>query len=180
MRELPDVVALVPAHVGLTVSPGPTLLWYISDEVDGDLRLEVTLIDDVSIDPLVDTAIRAPDGAGIQRIRLSDHGVELEIGREYQWSVGLVPDPDHRSRDVVATGWIERVSEPEGLPAEIAAAGPGGRGAVYAEAGLWYDALAAAAQLAVDHADDPRFLEPMRALLAQADISLPEEALGVR
>jgi hypothetical protein len=170
---LPELFALVPEHVGLTISSRPELYWYIAEGSTGDVRFELTLIDDVSIDPLLDVRIDEPGVRGMQRIDLGEHGVDLEPGREYQWSVALVPDPEHRSRDVVATGWIERVAPPSDLEAQLSAAGAAGRGGVYAQAGLWYDALASLAAQASEHPDDSRYRAQVEHLLAQADLALP-------
>ena len=73
-----------------------------------------------------------PRGAGIQRIRLRDYGVQLRPGAIYQWSVALVPDPSRRSHDLVALGYVERVS---------ASSVGAGDARAQAEAGLWYDTI---------------------------------------
>lgn len=137
--------ALVPDHVGETTAKQPALYWYLGAPVKDGVALELTLIDERSVDPLVDAKLPPPSGPGLQRIALADYGVDLEPGQEYQWSVSLVPDPKDRSKDVVTTGWIERVAAPEGLSARLASAGPGGAAAVYGDAGLWYDMVDALA-----------------------------------
>ncbi len=175
---LPALIALAPNHVGLTASASPTLLWYASQELTGELQLKLVLIDELSIDPLVDTTI-APGAKGrLQRIRLADYGMELAIGEEYQWSVELVVNPGHPSRDIVATAWVERVEPPDDLREQLTEAGPEGSAAIYASAGLWYDALAASFELAEREAGDPRYQAPLQALLSQADLELPQEPTG--
>lgn len=170
-EKLPDVYAVVPEHVGLTVSEQPTLYWYLSESAQGEVQFELTLIDEKSIDPLVDARIGHPPRPGLQQIRLADHGVKLAPGQEYQWAVSLVPNPEHRSQDVVSTGWIERVAPSEGLSEELARAGADGAAAVYARAGLWYDALAAAGRQAQARPDDPQARAALESLLEQ--VSLP-------
>jgi hypothetical protein len=134
----PVLYTLVPDHTGQTVSAQPSLFWYMGGELPGNPSVVFTLIDDDHIDPLVEAELPKPSHAGIQQIDLSRHGVHLESGTEYEWSVALVVDAARRSNDVVAVGWIDRVEPPTTLGAN-----PDARG--FAAHGLWYDALAAAA-----------------------------------
>jgi hypothetical protein len=172
---LPELWALVPDHVALTTSGAPSLFWYISDDARGYVVFELTLIDETSVAPLVDARVPAPARGGLQRVNLADHGVSLNPGQEYQWSLALVVDPAQRSRDVVATGWIERIAEPADLAAKLAASEPAGRAAVYAGAGLWYDALTALADEESRRPGDPEPARQRNALLAQVGLPpLPE------
>ena len=67
----------------------------------------------------------------------------LAAGREYEWSVTLILDPEKRSKDVMATGWIDRI-EPRGqLTKRLENGDPAATAAVYADEGLWYDSFAA-------------------------------------
>jgi hypothetical protein len=169
---LPGLYALVPDHVGYTTSRQPVLYWYLSERVGGDVHLELTLIDEKSVDPLLDRQFPAPAQPGLQAIRLADYGVSLEPGQEYQWSVSLVPDAADHSKDVVSSGWIEVVTAPDDLAAQLAAAGDDGAPQVYGAAGLWYDTLAAsAARLERDPAN-PRYRSDLDRLLAE--VGLPE------
>jgi len=171
---LPELWALVPEHVALTASEKPTLFWYLSDASPGYVIFELTLVHESSIEPVVDVRLSQPQAKGLQRVDLGAHGVALAPGQEYQWSLALVVDPEQRSRDVVATGWIERVPAPDGLDSRLSAAGPGGAAAVYADAGLWYDALAAIWRLSELRPGDPEPQQQLDALLTQVGLpSLP-------
>jgi hypothetical protein len=140
--ELPKVFTLVPEHVGLTVSEQPQLFWYLSADGPGTVAFELTLIDEESIEPVVDVRIDHPEHAGLQRIDLSDFGVSLAVGQEYQWSVSLVVGDEERSLDVVSTGWIERVAPSAALAAGLEQTPPEQRATLYGEAGIWYDLVA--------------------------------------
>jgi len=166
--DLPEVFTLVPDHVGLTLSEQPHLYWYLSADGPGTVTFELTLIDEESIDPVVDTHISQPARAGLQRIDLSEHGVSLALGQEYQWSVSLVVGGDERSRDVVSTGWIERVSPSAALQASLEQTPPEQRAAVYGEAGIWYDMVASLIEQL------PSARTDLERLLAQVD--LPAQA----
>lgn len=172
VAALPDVYALVPDHVGYSASSQPVLYWYMSETARGDVVFELTLIDDSSVDPLLDRRFSAPSTAGLQRVDLSTLGVSLDPGEEYQWSIALVPDPKDRSKDIVATGWIEVVPPPAGMADRLAAAGPGGAAAVYGQAGLWYDTLDAT-MVQADRGDS-QAKGQLAGLLKQ--VGLPEDA----
>jgi hypothetical protein len=98
---------LAPEHTGWTAKDQPTLYWYISEPAN--TRVELTVIDDAAIAPLLETHLEPPSKAGVQHLRLADHNVHLKEGMEYQWSVALVRDPGQRSQDIVASGTLAYV-----------------------------------------------------------------------
>ena len=173
-----EVRALVPDHVGQTTSPQPSLYWYLAEPVSGDVILELTVVDETSIDPLLDRRLDRPAVAGLQRVRLSELGVSLEPGQEYQWSVAVVPDPEDHSKDIVASGWVQRVPASDSLAEQLAAAGPEGAASVYGEAGLWYDMLDAAVERVRASPESEAYRQQHAELLEQA--GLPTEAAGSR
>jgi len=146
--SLPKIQALVPDHVALTARSQPTLLWHLDAPLPDSASLMFTIVDDEAIDPLISVALENPTGPGLQRIDLSDYPVQLEPRREYQWSIALVTDFEHRSRDIVTFGWIERVESAEAtagshssLPRAAGSDALQGDAAALASAGLWYDAV---------------------------------------
>ena len=155
---------LVPDHVGLTSQAQPSLQWFLAQDVSSPL--EITLIEPNRTPPLLEHRLAPPIRAGIHRLRLVDHGVRLEPGARYQWSVAVVADPERRSRDVVAAGLIERTEIPEPLRQQIARSSSEELPALYAEAGLWYDALTALADR-IEAAPRDRALRQQRAALLQ-------------
>lgn len=139
---LPLLVAIAPDHIGLTGRGQPCLPWYIS-EVDRGLPIMFTLIETDAIRPLLELELETPAQPGMQVIRLADYGVELVMGRSYEWSVSVVPDPEHRSRDIVATGMIRRVAPASRAAAQALPKADSVQALrISAAAGLWYDAMA--------------------------------------
>jgi hypothetical protein len=146
--SLPRIQALVPDHVAMTARNQPTFLWHLDIPPPDSASLLFTIIDDEAIDPLISITLENPTEPGLQRIDLSDYSVQLEPGLEYQWSVALVTDFAHRSRDIVTFGWIERVESADAttptsssLPQDAGSGAPQGDAAALASAGLWYDAV---------------------------------------
>jgi hypothetical protein len=99
------------------------------------------VVDRHSPDPLLVLVIPPPIDGGIHALDLGRQGVRLDPGVRYEWFVALVADPIQRSRDIVAGAEIERVPAPAGLERKLADAGQDGGAGVYAEAGIWYDAI---------------------------------------
>ena len=130
---------LAPDDIGVTTREQPSLFWFQSKPANA--KFELTLLQEKQVKPLVQVTVERSAKAGIQRMKLSDHGVKLSPGVEYQWVVALIEDPDNRSKDLVASGVIKRIEPTADLKEKIAAATPASLPGVYAEAGIWYDAL---------------------------------------
>ena len=131
---------LAPDEIGLTTKEQPSLFWFQSKPANA--KFELTLLQDNKIKPLIQVLVERSTKAGIQRLKLSDHDARLAPGVEYQWVVALVIDPDNRSNDLVASGVIKRVEPDTDLKGKITQATPASLAGVYADAGIWYDALA--------------------------------------
>lgn len=131
----PTLYSLVPEHTGQTVSEQPSFLWYLDALPSGDTPMYFTLTNEKEIDPIAEIELPKVSKAGIQRVDLAQHGIKLERGTEYEWTVAVVVDPDQRANDIVTAGWVMVVEEPAGLE-------PSARS--YAAHGLWYDAIASA------------------------------------
>lgn len=166
---LPKPLALAPDHLAQTISAQPSLFWYIDAVPGHDSRLVFTLIDADGVDPIVEATLDAPGQPGIQRIQLSDHGVELDRGVEYEWSVALVVDAEHRGKDVISMAYIERVAEPGALGRGVPTA------AQHAAAGLWYDAIASISDSIEATPSDARLRRQRSALLRAAGLEAAVE-----
>lgn len=142
---LPALQVLAPDHIGLTVQPRPVFQWYLSRPAT--VRFEFALIDDESIEPVLELDFGTVHSRGIQQLDLVDTGVVLEPGIPYQWSVAIIPNEQTRSGDVVASGMIERIAMPDGLAARLRGASEYEQVIAYAGAGIWYDALAILSKL---------------------------------
>jgi Domain of Unknown Function (DUF928) len=146
----------------VTTQEEPSLYWYQSKPANA--KFELTLLEDNKIKPILQVSIERSSKAGIQRLKLSEHGAKLSVGVEYQWVVALVVDADNRSKDLVASGVIKRVEPAADLKEKISKATPASLPGVYAEAGIWYDALS----LLSDQID----AEPENKVLRQTRVDL--------
>jgi hypothetical protein len=131
---------LAPEQTGLTMYAQPTLYWYVSKP--SNTTLELTLIADAAEKPVFSQNVSVTQ-AGVQAIDLAQRGVTLAPDTDYEWFVSVVTDPGQRSKDVTRGGVIRRVAVDPAVQSRAAAAGARGAARVYADAGLWYDAIAA-------------------------------------
>jgi Domain of Unknown Function (DUF928) len=121
----------------------PTVYWYLSKSIDkpAELTLNSTASLQDAATPALDITLKPPLSKGIHALRLADHGVTLKPGVQYQWFVAVVSNPNQRSDDVLAGGSIERVADSAALQARLGKTPQAQWAAVYAESGIWYDAI---------------------------------------
>ena len=167
--EQPTLIALTPDHVALTVQEKPSFYWYLSKPTE--FKLEFVLIDNNAVKPLIEKQITTPIQNGINCVRLADLNVRLAPGMQYKWFIVLVLDPEHRSKDIIASGAIERVEIPQALQRKLAQASKVEALYLYAENGIWCDAMSTISEL-IDAAPNDVNLRKMRAsLLEQVGLS---------
>jgi hypothetical protein len=171
--DLPRIEALVPEQAGWTLAEQPVLYWYLSEATGVRTDLVVLRLDPT--ETLLETTLPPAKAAGIQRIRLADHGVKLEPGVDYQWLVKLVPDASDRTYDRVVGGGLERVTPSPELEQKLGDPSLS-RPHTLAEAGIWYDAIDSLS-VQIDAAPGNRTLWNQRAALLE-QVGLPEVALG--
>jgi hypothetical protein len=133
-------------HTGLTTSATPTLYFFVSRPIDWPTQFTISTATQPK--PIIEVNIPAPREAGVYSVRSADYPVRLEPGVLYTWSVSVILDPKARSRDIVASASLLRTLAEPAIEAALRAAPPNRRGALLAQAGLWYDAVAAAAEMA--------------------------------
>ena len=149
--KLPNITVLAPKEAAVTTSEQPSLFWFqagpMPEKVIKTARIEVTLLDPKNPKPLLKvTSPLSGDkqaGSGLRRVALGKQKVSLQPGVNYKWTVALIPDPANRSQDVVTSASIQRIEPSKELAAALKTAAPGDKAAVYAQNGVWYDAVEA-------------------------------------
>lgn len=167
-----DVIA--PNDVGITTQEQPSLFW--SQSKASPAKFELTVIQEKRIKPLLQMSLDHASKTGIQRVKLSDHGVKLEPGVEYQWVAALILDPENRSRDLIASGAIKRVPAGAELKEKISKSNAAALPIVYAEAGIWYDALSALADQIEANPTDQTLRQTRADLLRQVGLKAAAES----
>ena len=166
---LPYISVITPDHVGYTSMSAPVLYWYISEDMK--TRFEFALINDDDIEPMVEVTSEQMMTAGLNSMNLADHGVTLQPGVAYQWSVALVSDENKRSSDIVSSGQIELLEMTEEQKAVLENTSGEDRVAILAREGYWYDTFDSMSRLIADDPDNTT-LRTQRAMLLE-QIGLP-------
>jgi Domain of Unknown Function (DUF928) len=142
--SLPTIELVAPLnHTGETASATPVLYFFVSQPVT--LPTQFTISAPLRPKPIVEATIPAPSARGLYALRLADYRAQLDPGIVYTWSVSAIVDSRNWSRNVVASATILRVPPDVRVDGTLGAAPPDRRAALLAGAGLWYDAVAAAA-----------------------------------
>lgn len=138
--EQPLVHVVAPEQTGLTLESQPTLHWFV--EAPTEAPLEVTLIEEEGIEPLLEVDLGPVQEPGFQALHLANTEVELKPDVEYRWSVALVPDRAQRSADLVSSATIRRALPEQDLSRGMEQANPMQKLEVLARHGYWYDLIA--------------------------------------
>ena len=173
----PRVSVLAPRdHVGLTTSAHPRLYWQLSEP--SATRIELTVVDDDAIEPLLALSLPGPVEAGVHVLDLGALGVELEPDKTYRWFVAVVHDPRRRSRDELAEGAIERIGSPSSTGSADEGSGPRATAELRRESlerareGLWYDALAILEDAIARNPSNSALRADRASLLAQGNLEV--------
>jgi hypothetical protein len=134
-----SLTALAPqSHVGQTASTHPTFAWFVPDAQPIEIIFQVYEYgSNGSRDVIQEIPLQS--SPGIMTLSLPKDEPGLSVGQRYGWRVVLLCNPNSPSSALVAGADIDVVS----LPATFSdSLDPLEKAKQYAEAGLWYDALA--------------------------------------
>jgi hypothetical protein len=166
----PEIVALVPDHVGLTVKQAPSLNWFLSKPTS--LPMRFTLIDSRSVKPLHEGPIPTPGQAGVHSLNLKDLGLTLEPDVQYRWYISAIRNPDSPSQDIVAGGVIERCEFSTCLvEMEVDLSCDQQSVRRNAVRGFWYDAMSCLCDLVTANQKDASLRRMRAALLKQVGLN---------
>ncbi|NET38868.1 MAG: DUF928 domain-containing protein [Cyanothece sp. SIO1E1] len=142
-----SLTALMPVqNFGYTLTAHPTLFWYVP-QVSAEAA-ELILLDEDD-NEIYKSVFQVRNAPGIISLSLPTNAnfPPLQIGQNYRWEFSLICDLQDRSGDLYVEGWIQRTEPSRELANKLETASPDELPTLYAEAGIWYDALASLAQL---------------------------------
>jgi hypothetical protein len=151
----------------LTVSENPTFLVYVPETSANVLELRV---EDEEGQQVGETARRElTETPGIYRISLPETTLPLDVGKDYKWLVSMtcqVGDPN----DPFVEGLIRRVSPDSMLTRSLDQVSGLDQVTVYAEAGIWQDAIVNLAALRQTQSNNPEVVSAWQNLLQQVGL----------
>jgi hypothetical protein len=164
-EDAPLVEVLGPEHVAWTAEPRPLLYWYQSKA--SKVPVEVSVTEPRNPQPLMLLQTSGPISAGVHSFRVT---ADLKPSVYYRWSVAVVLDPENRSQDVVAYGVIKRIAPTPELAAKLAQAPAQDKPSIYAQYGLWNDALEALSTLIKQSPENEALKQERASLLKQVGL----------
>jgi len=169
------IKALVPAEaVATTMAEQPTLLVQLPKT--SAVAVEVTLLDAKGIgfyQKSID--LEGVETPSVVRLDLMNEEAKLETEKDYSWMVTLVCSKEGaRPEDPFAVGSIRRVADEADLAQKLEmTTDPLERAALYAESGIWYEAIAELDALRREKPDDRAIASAWNELLVSAGLDVP-------
>ncbi|MEM7019343.1 MAG: DUF928 domain-containing protein [Pseudomonadota bacterium] len=151
-QDIARLAVLAPQDTGLTTQAAPVLYWALSASTEHSIKLTILSTGERAYlePPLLETYIDAPPQPGIYPLSLEEFGVQLASDKVYEWFLTIEINPLEPSADMVASATIKRIASPSSLTEQASQANEREQAVLYAGAGFWYDAIAAASQ-AIHH-----------------------------
>ena len=142
--EIPITPLLPTTQQGFTVASHPTLLVYVPQTT---ATKALFALRDETEEYDYQTVLPISDRSGVISLQLPQSAPDLEIGKDYQWSLVLMCDNQLRPDSPVAQGYITRVKPEFQLNKQLQVANELESAALYGEAGIWYETVATLAKL---------------------------------
>jgi hypothetical protein len=139
----PALTALIPkTNLGLTTKEYPTLWFYVPYSATDIPKAELMVLDEnqrpILEKPMVVQLSKTP---GIMGVTLPSTAKPLEFEQKYRWYFELVCDTENPSNNPTVDGWIKRVQLSQELMTQLDNHNTQQHYLMYAENGIWYDAL---------------------------------------
>lgn len=159
-----DIVALMPqTNIALTVAQKPTFFFRVSKTSVQEAKFN--LLDEKGNTIIYDKTFSLNNTGDVMSFTLPDDAPTLEIGKEYQWELVVNCDAfDPNGNPRVKTA-IKRVEPSAILASKLAQAQPNERSDIYAQEGIWIDALSTLAQLRIANPNDSEIKDEWTSLL---------------
>ncbi|MEG5211529.1 DUF928 domain-containing protein [Microcoleus sp. ARI1-A1] len=151
-----NLTALVPQNkIGQTVSDYPTFFFYLP-EIEATEATEATQATQATEAKLAEFILLDKSGNQIYQQTLTVTNLSgvigvsipanknvppLEAGKSYSWSFTVICNPQDRSADQLETGTVQRVELSADILRQLEQADPRQKTFIYAENGIWQDAL---------------------------------------
>jgi hypothetical protein len=171
-----DFIAEKPVPLLPTTEPVLTTAKYPTFFVDlpksSAKEAELFLLSSDKEQEVYKTTVTLPNKPGIVGFSLPANGTlpPLEVGKNYYWQLSVICDSQDREKNMVVEGPVQRVELNPNLVNELKKAPPRQHPAIYAGAGIWYDAIASLAQLRRSSPNDSTLAADWTELLKSVEL----------
>ncbi|MDZ8026025.1 MAG: DUF928 domain-containing protein [Nostoc sp. SerVER01] len=134
-----------PNKLGLTLGERPTFFWHIPESSVKTAKFLLFADNDQTL--FYETSFILPKKSGIVSFTLPDSAPALAVNKTYHWYMTIVCNAEDSSENPIVDGWVERIKPELALSEALAKANLRKLPAIYAEAGIWHEALTTLVQL---------------------------------
>lgn len=170
----PPLTALIPeSNMGLTTAERPSFFW-LTPNTQAPIEF---VLNNAAEENLYSTFLTGNSGVEISSFTLPAEVDPLELNQDYHWYVAVICNRNARSADIVIDGWIRRVAlEPE-VDIQLKNPDPIQRISIYADHGLWYNAVSQLMDQVGQNPTNPRNLDLWTDLWTAVDLG--PEGIGL-
>lgn len=163
--------ATQPIRWGLTTVEHPTMWFYAPEGLAANIPLEFVLQDEAGQKRSRTVVQTSNVPAGIFKLPFPATAIPLQAGKRYSWTLSIYCDPDAIYIPIKVQGSIQRVATPSSLRNQLDTThDPLKQAKLYAQNGIWYDALTALGQ-PLRPGKDSEIVTAWKALLQQAGLT---------
>lgn len=153
---------------GLTVAERPTFWFYVPYPLTSSRPVEFVLQDEKGNDVYQTQFTESETMPGVVGLQLPSTVDPLEVGKRYRWFFLIYCNPEEPT---FVEGWVERVALNPTLKNQLdQATTPQQKAAVYAEAGVWFEAVTTLAELRRQKPNDQALNAQWLDLLQSVDL----------
>ena len=152
------------SKIGRTVSEYPIFFFYLPKT---EAQVAEFVLQDEKGNQIYQTTLKINNSSGIVGVSIptNQNVSPLQIGKNYRWSVTLICDTEDRSKDVFEAGIVRRVELSADIRSELEKADPRQKAVIYAQTGIWQDALGTLAAARLANPNDPDLAADWKILL---------------
>jgi hypothetical protein len=162
-----QLTLLVPNHIlAQTQTSHPTFSWHVQTNSSAAIPMRFVLIKPGQAEPVYQQTFQQ-QGSGLIQLQLPNNIPGLDLNQPYRWMVSISCGADRPSEQIYQRAWIERVPlSPAATQAITQATQDSDRLTIYAQDGIWYEAIA----IAVAQQQNPTIQPLWQQLLADAQL----------
>ena len=141
------LTAIVPEQqVTLTTSVHPALFFYLPKTASKEALF---ILYDENDREIYKSIFSVAEMSGLLKVSVPDTvtSPRLEVGKNYFWQFALLCNPDEPSLSPLVEGWVQRVALNSDILTELESASASRKVEIYADAGIWQEALTTLASL---------------------------------
>ncbi|MGB3507966.1 MAG: DUF928 domain-containing protein [Microcoleaceae cyanobacterium] len=158
----------------LTVAESPQLFMYIPPTSAESMQF--ILKDESQTDVYRTQPTNIPGKSGVIAINIPESEAQLEIGKNYGWTLAIICNPKARRDDLVIGGLLRKVEPDSSLANQLENAEKTEYPSLYASNGIWLDAVKSLAELRYADQNNLDLVNEWKELLESAGLNDLAEA----